>query len=700
MSFGPFVLGGGASSGGSEKIIGSGAPTSATVGEVGQDYFDSASGTTYTCIAVSGNTYTWAKSGATKASEITVGEGQEATTLDAALDAVQDAVEAATPKSGSATPTEDTVGAVGQTYTDTSTSPCTVWTCVAVTESGGVKKYTWEATGGAGAGGSTLTLERIYIDTPPTKTAYKAGETFNPAGMVVKADYALDGVTMVTGNVETEYEYPTTALAAGTTSITISLTKGGVTKTATQAVSVTKTSVTVPTLSGSYTYNGNTQTFQFNNEPAGSIATKSGDTSGMNAGSYTTRFTLVDTGLYVWADGSTSAYKDIPVTIGQATPTISASPASLTLNASTLSATSSITTDSDGALTVETSDSSVVTGSISNKVLTARHVNKTSGSATLTVKQAATTNYKAASVQIPVTAAFVPSDVDEASWATISEVSAAGTGDTYWDVGDCKAITLNGKIGDFLTLSNKTVYVFILAFNHNSANGETQGILWGGFKTAKANGTLFALFDSKYSPDASWASYTDGSKTFTMNHKGNSNKGGWKGCDFRYDILGATETQPANYNGTKADNNAGYDATAAARTNPVANTLAAALPSDMRAALKLRTHYVDNVGNSSNVAANVTAVVDLISLMCEFEIFGARSYANQYEQNKQAQFAYFAAGNAHRWFKETATTTGLYVWEASPYCNNAASFCNVRDNGVAGSSGAYVSLALAAAFLT
>lgn len=296
--------------------------------------------------------------------------------------------------------------------------------------------------------------------------------------------------------------------------------------------------------------------------------------------------------------------------------------------------------------------------------------------------------------------AFVPADVDDASWELISEISQAGNGDTYWDVGDCKAITLNGKIGDFLMLSNKTVYVFILAFNHNSANGETQGILWGGFKTAKANGTLFALFDSKYSPDASWASYTDGSKTFTMNHKGNSNKGGWKGCDFRYDILGATETQPANYNGTKVDNNAGYDATAAARTSPVANTLAAALPSDMRAALKLRTHYVDNVGNSSNVAANVTAVVDLISLMCEFEIFGSRTYANQYEQNKQAQFAYFAAGNAHRWFKETATTTGLYVWEASPRYSNAAEFCNVYDLGTAKFNVAGYSLALAAAFLT
>lgn len=295
---------------------------------------------------------------------------------------------------------------------------------------------------------------------------------------------------------------------------------------------------------------------------------------------------------------------------------------------------------------------------------------------------------------------FIPEDVDDATWAKISEVSQAGTGDTFWDVGDCKAITLNGKIGDFLTLSNKTVYVFILAFNHNSANGETQGILWGGFKTAKENGTLFALFDSKYSPSASWESYTDGSKTFTMNHKSNSNKGGWKGCDFRYDILGATETQPANYNGTKADNNAGYDATAAARTSPVANTLAAALPSDMRAVLKLRTHYVDNVGNSSNVAANVTAVVDLISLMCEFEILGARSRANQYEQNKQSQFAYFAAGNAHSWFRETATTAGLYVWEASPRYTDVTGFCGVNSNGNDYADSAERSFALAAAFLT
>lgn len=289
--------------------------------------------------------------------------------------------------------------------------------------------------------------------------------------------------------------------------------------------------------------------------------------------------------------------------------------------------------------------------------------------------------------QYTLTLEFVPDDVDSASWATISAVSAAGLGDTYWDAGDCKKIRLNGNIGEYLTLSNKDVYVFILGFNHNSAKGETQGILWGGFKTAKTNGTLFALFDSKYSPDYDWESYTDGHKHFTMNHSQNTNAGGWKGCDFRYDILGACSSK-------------GADATTATRSNPPSNTLAAALPADLRSVLKLRTHYVDNTGNSSNVAANVTAVVDLISLMAEFEIFGTQTWANQYEKDKQAQFAYFAAGNAHKWVKETAASTGLYVWEASPCYNIATAFCRVRDTGDANPEHAYCSLALAAAFLT
>ena len=105
-----------------------------------------------------------------------------------------------------------------------------------------------------GGGGGSLTLSRLYIDTPPTKTAYKAGETFDPTGMVVKADYALGGVTIVEGNVVSGYAYPTGALAAGTNSVAITYSEGGVSLTATQAISVTKTDVTVPTFNQTLTF--------------------------------------------------------------------------------------------------------------------------------------------------------------------------------------------------------------------------------------------------------------------------------------------------------------------------------------------------------------------------------------------------------------------------------------------------------------
>ena len=46
---------------------------------------------------------------------------------------------------------------------------------------------------GGGSGGIKLT--GIAITTPPTKTAYKAGEVFDPAGMVVTATYS-NGATL------------------------------------------------------------------------------------------------------------------------------------------------------------------------------------------------------------------------------------------------------------------------------------------------------------------------------------------------------------------------------------------------------------------------------------------------------------------------------------------------------------------------
>ena len=80
----------------------------------------------------------------------------------------------------------------------------------------------------------TKTLSSIAITTPPTKTTYTAGQSFNKAGMVVTATYSDSSTAEVTGYTVS----PSGALTTSNTSVTISYTEGGVTKTATQAIAV------------------------------------------------------------------------------------------------------------------------------------------------------------------------------------------------------------------------------------------------------------------------------------------------------------------------------------------------------------------------------------------------------------------------------------------------------------------------------
>lgn len=76
-------------------------------------------------------------------------------------------------------------------------------------------------------------LQGIAITTPPSQTEYYQGESFNKTGMVITADFG-DGVTVPVSN----YTVSPTVMTEGMTEVTISLTVNGVTKTTTQAVTV------------------------------------------------------------------------------------------------------------------------------------------------------------------------------------------------------------------------------------------------------------------------------------------------------------------------------------------------------------------------------------------------------------------------------------------------------------------------------
>ena len=116
---------------------------------------------------------------------------------------------------------------------DCTFSPATIskdTTAITVSyQRGGIKKT-------ASVAVTVRVLASIEISNPPTKTAYKYGEVFSPAGMAVTARYTDGQSRAATG-----YTYsPTGALKLSDTTITVSYTEGDVTKTTTQAITVAK----------------------------------------------------------------------------------------------------------------------------------------------------------------------------------------------------------------------------------------------------------------------------------------------------------------------------------------------------------------------------------------------------------------------------------------------------------------------------
>lgn len=247
--------------------------------------------------------------------------------------------------------------------------------------------------GGAGGG---IKLKSIAITTPPDNITYLPGEVFDPAGMVVTASYSNGATLTATG-----WTYsPSGALPEGTSEVEIIYTEAGVTKTAVQAITVERGTISVPTVSGSLTYNGQAQSPTLTGYDAGKM-TLSGDTSGTNAGSYTA--VVTPTAQYKWSDGSTEA-KDIQWSIAKATPSITFDPASVSLDTSTTSQAVSVTYTGDGTLSAQSDNSGVATASLEGTTLTVTGVE--TGNTAIQVSASEGTNYTAASASLSVAVQF------------------------------------------------------------------------------------------------------------------------------------------------------------------------------------------------------------------------------------------------------------------------------------------------------
>lgn len=243
---------------------------------------------------------------------------------------------------------------------------------------------------------------------------------------------------------------------------------------------------------------------------------------------------------------------------------------------------------------------------------------------------------------------FVYPTLNKNTWETIKDISDAGQGANYWSVGDRKAVTLNGTVGH-LTLSNYTTYAFIIGFNHNASLEGENRIHFQLAKTALSGGTDVCFCDSYYTSPVSTTGY------FSMNSSA-TNSGGWASSQMRTNICG---TSLSSYSGT----------------------IIAVIPAALRAVLKSVTKYTDNTGNNSKSASAVTATKDYFFLLSEFEVFGSISRANSNEASKQAQYAYYSAGNSKVKYKHNGTSAAARWWLRSPLASSSDGFENVNTNG-------------------
>lgn len=262
--------------------------------------------------------------------------------------------------------------------------------------------------------------------------------------------------------------------------------------------------------------------------------------------------------------------------------------------------------------------------------------------------------------------AFISTTLNNNSWEAIRGISDAGQGANYWSIGDRKEVTLNGTVGH-LTLSNYKTYAFIIGFNHNARVEGANRIHFQLAKTALSGGKDVCFCDRFLDSTVSTTGY------FSMNSS-NTNSGGWKSSQMRTKICG---TSLSNYSGT----------------------IIAVVPAALRAVLKTVTKYTDNTANGGgSTASYVTATTDYFFLLSEFEVFGRTSYGNVNEKNKQAQYAYYSAGNSKIKHKHNSTSTAASWWLRSPGAGNNYYFVYVSTSGSVYAGGAYLSLGFAPGF--
>lgn len=237
------------------------------------------------------------------------------------------------------------------------------------------------------------------------------------------------------------------------------------------------------------------------------------------------------------------------------------------------------------------------------------------------------------------------STLNECTPKQIQLAAKNGTAANYWSVGDKIGIKLNGVVNQ-CTFSNETYYAIILGFNHNSSIEGNNTIHFQFGKNS--NGVDIAFCDSHY------GTYNiNTTHGFQMNTSVGAD-GGWKDSHMR------NVNCPAFFE---------------------------AMPIEWQKVITSCIKYTDNVGDNKQTQANISATLDKIWLLSEFEVYGVRTFANSNEQKYQNQYDYYKNGNSK--VKNNINTACVW-WLRSP-CgventqpSGGTPFCTVKTTGDSG----------------
>ena len=532
-----------------------------------------------------------------------------------------------------------------------------------------------------GGGGGGIKLTGISITTPPTKTTYTKGETFDPAGMVVTATYSNGATLACTG-----YSYePNTPLDDGTRKVTIRYTEGGVTKTAEQAITVVHRleSIAVTTQPSKTVY-----------EYGDSFA---------SAG-------MVVTATY--SDGATAAvtgYTTSPSTlskVGEQTVTVSYTERGVT-KTTTLSVTverKSIATvpSQSGALTYTGSAQSPRWSNYNAEQLTIGGVTSGTNAGSYNATFTPTANYRWSDGS---------TTAKNVSWAigkADGSLSISPTNMTLYTDNKTKTITVTRPGDGAITASSSNTAVATVSVSGNivtvtgKANGSatiTISVAEGTNYTAPANKTcaVTVSFLKDNFADNDWASIIAACHSGSVPSTwvvGNSKTMTINGASYQVDIIGKNHDTYAS--GGKApltfqlhDCYADKKGMNSSNTNSGGWTSCTMRSTHLPAILALMPTEVQNgirevnkLTSAGSQSATINTTADKLFLLSEIEIFGSVSYS---KSGEGTQYDYYKAGNSNvKKFNGSAN----YWWERSPRGSHSAHFCSVDSFGDASYNGA------------